>query len=68
MLQRERVVTAPARTNYCSDKELMAECVEELAQYVGDVRYGSGTLDAIRNQAFFTLEDGRKMTLTFRFE
>jgi hypothetical protein len=66
-LQRSRVAGTLPSTNYCTDSQLMHEIMEEVAENVGDVMYGSGVLDPIRNQMVFTLADGRKLTMTCRF-
>lgn len=55
---------ARARVNLCTDHELMEEIMEDLSTQIGDIRYGSGTLDVLRRQMVFTLEDGRKLRLT----
>jgi hypothetical protein len=66
-LQRSRVAGTLQSRNYCSDSELMQEIMEEVSEGVGDVAYGSGVLDPIRNQMVFTLADGRKLIMTCRF-
>jgi hypothetical protein len=53
---------------YSSDREIMNEIAEAIAQEVGDVRYGSTVVDAQRRQITARLEDGRKLRLTVIIE
>lgn len=55
------------RTCYCTDREILIEIAEMLSE-VGDVRYNSATVDVMRSQITCTLEDGRKLLITARFD